>query len=115
MHASVGLLLELGILLIALSVLGTLARRLSLSPVPLYLVIGLTIGEGGILGVPASGTTSRQARKSVWCSCCLPSAWSSRAMSLPKAQTSRAVRRGGSRPQRDTGRDRRPAPRPEAG
>lgn len=36
MHASVGLLLELGILLIALSVLGTLARRLSLSSVPLW-------------------------------------------------------------------------------
>ncbi|MGH4012084.1 MAG: cation:proton antiporter [Pseudonocardiaceae bacterium] len=55
MHASVDLLLELGILLIALSVLGTLARRLSLSPVPLYLIAGLAIGEGGILEVPASG------------------------------------------------------------
>ncbi len=52
MHASVSLLLELDILL---SALGTLARRLSLSPVPLYLVTGLAIGEGGILGVPASG------------------------------------------------------------
>jgi monovalent cation:H+ antiporter-2, CPA2 family len=52
---SVALLLELGIVLAALSVLGTLARRLTLSPVPLYLLAGLFIGEGGIASVPAVG------------------------------------------------------------
>ena len=55
MHASVALLLELGVLLIVLSALGTFARRLSLSPVPLYLLAGLAVGEGGLLAVPASG------------------------------------------------------------
>jgi CPA2 family monovalent cation:H+ antiporter-2 len=54
MHSSVGLLLELGVLLVVLSVVGTLARRLSLSPVPLYLLAGLAVGEGGLLSVPAS-------------------------------------------------------------
>jgi CPA2 family monovalent cation:H+ antiporter-2 len=50
----VALLLELGVLLIVLSVLGTIARRLSLSPVPLYLLTGLAIGDGGILPEPTS-------------------------------------------------------------
>jgi CPA2 family monovalent cation:H+ antiporter-2 len=53
--SSVELLFELGVLLIVLSVLGTVARRLSLPPVPLYLVVGLALGEGGLLLVPASG------------------------------------------------------------
>ncbi|OAH10697.1 cation:proton antiporter [Streptomyces jeddahensis] len=48
------LLLELGIILAALSVLGALARRFTLSPVPLYLLAGLAIGEGGIAPVPAA-------------------------------------------------------------
>ncbi|MFC4610465.1 cation:proton antiporter [Streptomyces maoxianensis] len=51
----VTLLLELGIILAALSVLGTLARRFTLSPVPLYLLAGLALGEGGIAPVPAAG------------------------------------------------------------
>lgn len=55
MHTSVALLLELGIILAALSVLGALARRLALSPVPLYLLAGLALGEGGIAPVPAAG------------------------------------------------------------
>jgi CPA2 family monovalent cation:H+ antiporter-2 len=53
--SSIALLLELGVLLIVLSVLGTIARRLSLTPVPLYLLAGLAVGEGGLLPVPASG------------------------------------------------------------
>jgi CPA2 family monovalent cation:H+ antiporter-2 len=52
---SVALLFELGILLVALSVLGTIARRLSLTPVPLYLLAGLAIGDGGLSLVPSSG------------------------------------------------------------
>lgn len=55
MHISVALLLELGIILAALSVLGALARRVALSPVPLYLLAGLALGEGGIAPVPAAG------------------------------------------------------------
>ncbi|MFR9798574.1 cation:proton antiporter [Streptomyces sp. MS06] len=55
MRISVSLLLELGVILTALSVLGALARRYSLSPVPLYLLAGLALGEGGVLPVPAAG------------------------------------------------------------
>jgi hypothetical protein len=55
MHASIALLLELGILLLLLSVLGTVARRLSLTPIPLYLLAGLVVGEGGLLPVQAAG------------------------------------------------------------
>ena len=55
MHTSVALLLELGIVLTVISILGTWARRWSLSPVPLYLVAGLFLGEGGVAPVPAAG------------------------------------------------------------
>ncbi|MCH0565775.1 cation:proton antiporter [Streptomyces sp. MUM 2J] len=55
MEISVALLLELGIILTALSMLGAMARRYALSPVPLYLLAGLVLGEGGIAPVPAAG------------------------------------------------------------
>src|SRR5262245_25979874 len=55
MQVSAALLLELGIILTVLTVLGTAARRWALSPIPLYLVAGLAIGEGGIAPVPAAG------------------------------------------------------------
>lgn len=55
MNVSVALLLELGIILAALSLLGALARRFALSPIPLYLLAGLALGEGGIAPVPAAG------------------------------------------------------------
>ncbi len=55
MQVSATLLLELGAILTALTVLGTLARRFALSPIPLYLVAGLALGEGGIAPVPAAG------------------------------------------------------------
>ena len=55
MHTSVALLLELGLILTALSVLGALARRFALTPVPLYLLTGLALGEGGIAPVRAAG------------------------------------------------------------
>jgi monovalent cation:H+ antiporter-2, CPA2 family len=54
-HNSVALLLELGLILAVLTVLGTLARRFALSPIPLYLLAGLALGEGGIAPVPAAG------------------------------------------------------------
>lgn len=56
MSHSIALLLELGALLIVLSVLGMIAHRLSLTPVPLYLLAGLAVGEGGLGLVPASAT-----------------------------------------------------------
>ncbi len=55
MRTPVTLLLELGIILAALSVLGTLARRFTLSPIPLYLLAGLALGKGGVAPVPAAG------------------------------------------------------------
>ncbi|GGW62130.1 cation:proton antiporter [Streptomyces xantholiticus] len=55
MHTPAALLLELGLILTALSVLGGVARRLSLSPIPLYLLAGLAVGEGGVAPVPAAG------------------------------------------------------------
>ncbi|HEX4977939.1 MAG TPA: cation:proton antiporter [Nocardioides sp.] len=55
MESPVALLLELGVVLAALTVLGTLARRYGLSPVPLYLLAGLALGDGGIAPVPAAG------------------------------------------------------------
>lgn len=49
MHISADLLLQLGALILALTVLGTLARRYGLSPIPLYLLAGLALGEGGLV------------------------------------------------------------------
>jgi CPA2 family monovalent cation:H+ antiporter-2 len=51
---AVRLFLELGLLLAVLSVLGGLARRIKLSPVPLYLLGGLVLGEGGVLPLPGA-------------------------------------------------------------
>ncbi|MCX2929693.1 cation:proton antiporter [Mycobacterium sp. CVI_P3] len=55
MAVSVALLLELGVILTALTILGALARRFALSPIPLYLGAGLALGNGGIAPVPAAG------------------------------------------------------------
>ncbi len=55
MHTSVALLLELGAILAMLTVLGTIARRIGLSPIPLYLLTGLMLGDGGMVPVPAAG------------------------------------------------------------
>ncbi|GAA1341089.1 cation:proton antiporter [Saccharothrix algeriensis] len=55
MHTSLALLLELGLILVALSALGTAARRFGLPAIPLYLVAGLALGEGGIAPAPAAG------------------------------------------------------------
>ncbi|MCH9666586.1 MAG: cation:proton antiporter [Actinomycetia bacterium] len=54
MHGSVALLLEIGLLLVVLTILGALARRVSLSPIPLYLLAGLALGDGGIPLVPSA-------------------------------------------------------------
>ena len=42
------LLVELGAVLLGLGLLGRLAGRLGLSPIPLYLLSGLAFGEGGV-------------------------------------------------------------------
>jgi CPA2 family monovalent cation:H+ antiporter-2 len=42
-------LLELGGVILGLGVLGRLAGRIGLSPIPLYLLAGLAFGEGGLL------------------------------------------------------------------
>lgn len=47
-------LVEFGLLLVLLGVLGTLARRIGLSPVPLFLLGGLVLGKGGLADVEAS-------------------------------------------------------------
>ncbi len=54
MHDSVPLLLQIGLLLVILTVLGALARRMSLSPIPLYLLAGLALGDGGLPLVPSA-------------------------------------------------------------
>ncbi len=54
MEVSAGLLLELGLLLLVLTVLGSAARRYGLSPIPLYLLAGLLLGQGGIAPVPSA-------------------------------------------------------------
>lgn len=48
MAISSGLLLELGLILVVLTILGAGARRYGLSPIPLYLLAGLFLGDGGV-------------------------------------------------------------------
>lgn len=48
------LLLEVGAVLFVLGILGGLARRFGLSPVPLYLLAGLALGEGSAFSLDAS-------------------------------------------------------------
>lgn len=54
MHETTLLLVEVGALLLVLSVLGRLASRFGISPIPLYLVAGLTLGQGGFFPFEAS-------------------------------------------------------------
>lgn len=50
---SVHVLLELGAVLFGLDLLGLLAHRLRVSPVPLYLLAGLAFNEHGVLPLAA--------------------------------------------------------------
>jgi monovalent cation:H+ antiporter-2, CPA2 family len=54
-QVSGALLFQLGALLTVLAVLGAVARRFALSPIPVYLLAGLSLGKGGILPVAAAG------------------------------------------------------------
>ncbi|WP_374985152.1 cation:proton antiporter [Streptomyces fradiae] len=55
MHDTTGLLIELGAVILALGLVGRLAERVGLSPIPLYLLAGLAVGEGGLVPLDASG------------------------------------------------------------
>jgi CPA2 family monovalent cation:H+ antiporter-2 len=54
LEISAPLLLELGAILLVLTVLGSAARRFGLSPIPLYLLTGLFLGTGGVAPVEAA-------------------------------------------------------------
>jgi monovalent cation:H+ antiporter-2, CPA2 family len=47
-------LLELGVILLTLGVIGRLAARVGLPAIPLYLLAGLFVGQGGVYAVEAS-------------------------------------------------------------
>lgn len=54
MEVTVPLLLQLGAVLTALALLAAVARRFALSPIPVYLLAGLALGNGGIDPVTAA-------------------------------------------------------------
>jgi CPA2 family monovalent cation:H+ antiporter-2 len=54
-QVSAPLLLQLGAVLTVLALLGTVARRFALSPIPVYLLTGLALGNGGLAPVAAAG------------------------------------------------------------
>ncbi|QEO15356.1 cation:proton antiporter [Agromyces intestinalis] len=54
MHETTLLLIEVGALLLGMSLLGRLAIRFGVSPIPVYLLLGLAFGEGGVLPLDAS-------------------------------------------------------------
>ncbi len=54
MHDETWMLIEVGALLLGLSLLGRLAIRFGQSPIPLYMTAGLVFGSGGLLPLHAS-------------------------------------------------------------
>jgi len=54
MHDTTIILIEVGALLFGMSLLGRLASRIGISPIPFYLVAGLVFGSGGLLPLDAS-------------------------------------------------------------
>jgi CPA2 family monovalent cation:H+ antiporter-2 len=54
MKADPAFLVELGLMLLLLGAAGTLALRVGLSAVPLFLIAGLMVGEGGLLPAPSA-------------------------------------------------------------
>ena len=48
------ILIELGVVFLGLAVLGRLAHRIGLSPIPLYLLAGIVLRDGGILDLQAT-------------------------------------------------------------
>jgi monovalent cation:H+ antiporter-2, CPA2 family len=54
MHETTLLLIEVGALLLGMSLLGRLALLIGISPIPFYLLLGLAFGEGGVVPLDAS-------------------------------------------------------------
>ncbi|GHH38942.1 cation:proton antiporter [Streptomyces candidus] len=54
MHHTTALLIELGAVILTLGIIGRLAGRIGLSPIPLYLLAGLAFGHGGLIPLKAS-------------------------------------------------------------
>lgn len=54
MHPTTLLLIEVGALLLGLSLLGRFASRFGISPIPFYLLAGLVFGHGGFIPLSAS-------------------------------------------------------------
>ncbi|MEO7006032.1 MAG: cation:proton antiporter [Terrimesophilobacter sp.] len=54
MNETTLLLVEVGGMLLGLSLLGRLSMRFGISPIPLYLLAGLTLGTGGVVEMSAS-------------------------------------------------------------
>ncbi|MBS1905514.1 MAG: cation:proton antiporter [Actinobacteria bacterium] len=54
MHDTTTILIEVGALLFGMSLLGRLANRIGLSPIPFYLIAGLLFGTGGLIPLDAS-------------------------------------------------------------
>ncbi len=54
MHETTLLLIEVGALLLGMSLLGRLAIAIGFSPIPFYLLLGLAFGEGGLIAFDAS-------------------------------------------------------------
>ena len=48
------LMIEFGAVVLALAIVARLARRIGLPALPLYLLVGLALGEGGLVELPAS-------------------------------------------------------------
>ena len=49
MESTALLLIEVGGLLLVLSILGRIANRIGVSPIPLYLIAGLFVGDGSLI------------------------------------------------------------------
>ncbi|MFI5803541.1 cation:proton antiporter [Streptomyces sp. NPDC051561] len=54
MHNTTALLIELGAIILTLGIIGRMAGRIGLSPIPLYLLVGLAFGHGGLIPLGAS-------------------------------------------------------------
>lgn len=54
MHDNTLILIEVGALLLGMSLLGRLSIRIGISPIPFYLIAGLAFGEGGLIPLDAS-------------------------------------------------------------
>lgn len=54
MHHTTQILIEAGALFFAMSILGRMAAKIGISPIPVYLLVGLLFGKGGLLPFDAS-------------------------------------------------------------